>query len=148
MADLQKSIWIDAPPDVVFDYFVEPEKMIRWAGLQAELDPVPGGIYRLDMGVAGVIQGQFVKVDPGKYVSFEVNPPEGAKGPPSTIEITIAEEAAGSRVEVRHTGLEAPFDAIASRGWDHHLARLSVIAQGGTAVEDSLCKRPLESLAG
>ena len=36
-------IRIDASPETVFDFFVEPDKMIQWMGRLAELDPWPGG---------------------------------------------------------------------------------------------------------
>ncbi|MCI0435592.1 MAG: SRPBCC domain-containing protein [Gemmatimonadetes bacterium] len=148
MKEIRKSIWIDAPPDVVFRYFTDAEKFARWAGIRAELNPVPGGIFRHDMGVSGVVEGRYLRVEPGRFLSWEVRAPEGVDIPPSVIEVTITPEADGSRIEVRQTGLAAPFDAMASRGLDHHLARLSVVVQGGTPAADSLCKRSMESLAG
>lgn len=146
MSDLRKSIWINAPPKVVFEYFIDAEKMVRWAGVRAELDPTPGGVYRLDMGVAGVVAGNYVEIEPGRFLSWTVNPPEGFDAPSSMIEITFSEEADGTRVDVRQTGLTPPFDAMGSRGWDHHLARLSVAAQGGSPDEDRLCERSMQSL--
>jgi len=146
MSDLRKSIWINAPPEVVFSYFTDAEKVARWSGRRAEVDAVPGGIYRLDMGVSGVVEGRFISVEPGRALSWEVLAPEGVDAPRSVIEITITAEAGGSRVEVRQTGLEPPFDLMASRGLDHHLARLSVLVQGGSPAADSLCERPMQSL--
>ena len=43
---------IQAPPETVFEFFVDPEKMTRWKGTEAELDPRPGGRYRVG-GIAG-----------------------------------------------------------------------------------------------
>ena len=146
MSELTKSIWIDAPPEVVFPYLTESDKMAKWCGVSAELDPVPQGIYRLDMGGAGVMEGRFIRVEPVTFVSFEVDPPAGTEAPTSLIEISISPEVGGSRVEIRQYGLEAPFDLMASRGWDHHAARLSVVAEGGAVGEDSFCKRSLQSL--
>ena len=140
---LEKTIWIDAPVSMVHGFFTCSTKMSLWAGVEAELDPVPGGIYRLDMGTAGILKGRFLEVTETRIVQ-EVDAPEG--GPPSRIEITLAEEAGGCRVIIRHDGLSPPFDRVASRGWDHHLARLSVIATGGSAPPDPLCKRPMSSL--
>jgi len=144
--ELRKSIWINAPPDVVFSYFTDAERVARWSGRRAEIDPVPGGVYRLDMGVAGVVEGTFLKVHPGRSISWEVHAPEGVDAPPAVIEITVSAEAGGTRVDVRQTGLAPPFDLMASRGLDHHLARLSVVAQGGEPGIDALCERPMQSL--
>lgn len=142
MSDLTKSIWIDAPPDIVFEYFTDAKKMMLWCGRKAELEPVPGGIYRVDMGDWGIVEGRFVRVEPPAFVSHTVPGEEDSEG---LIEISITADAGGSRVEVRQTGLATPFRPIASRGWDHHLARLSVVATGGSASDDSMCARTTES---
>ena len=94
MSELRKSIWIDAPPEVVFSYLTDAEKVARWFGVRAELDPVPGGVYRpfvedavedglgtapvtagahthpqrLDMGVSGVVEGTFYDTAPVRKV--------------------------------------------------------------------------------
>lgn len=141
----EKSIWIDASVAIVRSYFTDSEKMTLWAGLGAELNPAPGGVYRLDMGEAGVISGRFVEVSDFRIVQ-EIDGPDG--GATSRIEIVFAEEAGGCRVRVRHEGLPAPFERIASRGWDHHLARLSVVATGGAAPPDPLCAKPMSALSG
>ena len=146
MSDVSKSIWIDAEPEIVFGYFTDAEKMARWCGLSAELDPVPQGIYRLDMGETGVIEGRFVRVEPPTFVSIEIHGPAGGDAPPSILEVSITPEAGGSRVDVRHSGLEEPFTRMAGRGLDHHLARLSVSATGGQPGRDPLCQRQMDTL--
>ena len=146
MDELTKSIWIDAAPEVVFAYFTDAAKMARWCGISAELDPVVGGIYRLDMGEGGVLEGRFTAVEPPGLVAYEVDAPAGVEMDPSQVEITLTTEAGGTRVQVRHSGLAAPFQWVANRGWDHHLARLSVVVGGGSPASDSLCLRPMDSL--
>jgi uncharacterized protein YndB with AHSA1/START domain len=56
---------IQARPETVFEFFVDPEKMTRWKGTHAELDPRPGGTYRVG-GIAGgeTVVGEFVEIDP------------------------------------------------------------------------------------
>ena len=39
-----REIDIDASPETVFAFFVEPEKLTRWLAVEAELDPRPGGV--------------------------------------------------------------------------------------------------------
>ena len=146
MTTLTKSIWIEAPPEVVFQYFVEAEKKARWCGGGAELDPVPQGLYQVDMGDCGLIKGRFIRIEAPVFVSWEVDAPMGTDLPPSLIEVSISAEADGSRVEISQSGLEAPTNTIASRGWDHHLARLAVAATGGAPGSDPFCKRDMQSL--
>ena len=148
MTALKKSIWIDADPDTVFAYLTEGDRLALWCGRAAELDARPGGIYRLDMGAAGILQGRFVEVvRPGRIV-YEVGAAEHQPEMMSRVEITLSAEVDGTRVEVAHDALPPPFRPVAGRGWDHHLARLSVVASGGDPGPDALCERPMESLMG
>lgn len=148
MTALKKSIWIDAAPDIVFAYLTNGERMAQWSGVAAELDARPGGIYRLDMGQAGILQGRFLEVVPPGRIVYEVGSVDLGPESLSRVEITLSAEVDGTRVEVVHDALPPPFQPVASRGWDHHLARLSVAATGGEAGSDSLCGRPMESLMG
>jgi uncharacterized protein YndB with AHSA1/START domain len=36
---VEREVRIEAPPEVVFKFFVDPEQMIRWTGVEATLDP-------------------------------------------------------------------------------------------------------------
>jgi len=62
---------IQARPETVFEFFVDPEKMKRWKGTEAELDPRPGGTYRVS-GIAGgaTVVGEFVEIDPPRRLVF------------------------------------------------------------------------------
>ena len=65
-----KQIYIDAPPQVVFELLTDPVKMLRWMGIAAEIDPRPGGIYRLDPNGCDVIRGEYLEVVPSSKVVF------------------------------------------------------------------------------
>ena len=145
---MKKSIWIDAAPDIVFDYLTEGDRMALWSGVAAELDPRPGGVFRLDMGEAGIMTGRFLEVRRPNRIVYEVGAEDHGPELMSRVEITLSPEVDGTRVEVLHDALPPPFQPVASRGWDHHLARLSVVATGGTPGSDPLCRRPMESLMG
>ena len=45
----EHEVRIAATPETVFGFFTDPEKMTRWKGTTAKLDPRPGGIYRVDV---------------------------------------------------------------------------------------------------
>ena len=143
---IEKEIWINAPCDVVFEYLTNAEKMVRWCGAGARLDPIPDGIYDVDMGEAGHIAGRFVEVRRPSLVVQEIDSPPGMNLPTSRIEFSLSEEAGGTRLRVVHSGLPDPHSAGAMRGLDHHLARLSVVAQGGDAGADAFCQKPMRAL--
>jgi uncharacterized protein YndB with AHSA1/START domain len=63
MAEHRTSIDIEATPELVFEFLVTGEGMTSWMGQWASLDPVPGGLFTVD--IAGYpVRGMFLEVDP------------------------------------------------------------------------------------
>jgi uncharacterized protein YndB with AHSA1/START domain len=125
------SIHIEAPPEVVYEYFTRPEAMVRWMGESALLEPEPGGRFTLDIGGAPV-RGRFLELEaPHRiviswgYAGSEVLPP-GA----STVEVRLVEQSGGTRVELEHRDLPARDARPHAIGWAHYLARLAIAAPG------------------
>ena len=59
---IEREIRVEARPETVFEFFTDPEKMTRWMGREAEIDPRPGGAYRIDI-VGHVAVGEYVEID-------------------------------------------------------------------------------------
>lgn len=131
---VEREVRIEAPPDVVFKFFVEPEQMIRWTGIEATLDPRPGGIYRVNVTGEDVARGEYVEVSPNERVVFTWGwEADGHPVPPgsSTVEITLEPDRGATIVRLRHSGLPGGPEDQHGEGWDHYLARLAVAAVGG-----------------
>jgi uncharacterized protein YndB with AHSA1/START domain len=140
MPDLVKEIVIDATPETVFPFLVESEKHIEWDGTEAELDPRPGGIYRVL--VAGEFQsaGEFVEVVPHERLVYTFGwEQEGNPIAPgsTTVEVTLQPEGTKTRVRLVHRGL--PDEAVEPhiQGWTHYLDRLAQRAAGGDPGPDT-----------
>jgi uncharacterized protein YndB with AHSA1/START domain len=127
---------IAAPPETVFSYFVDPEKYRRWQGVGAELDPRPGGLFRVTMtNRAGqVASGAYLEVEPPTRVVFTWGW-EGVEGLPpgaSTVEVLLERDGDGTLLRLRHGGL--PNEAACqfhAWGWNLTLDRLVVAGEGG-----------------
>jgi uncharacterized protein YndB with AHSA1/START domain len=123
--------WVRAAPEVVFSFFTDPDKYPRWQGQKAELDPRPGGRYRVDMDGTNVARGEYVEVDPPRRVVFTWGF-EGSPGMPpgsSTVEVTLIPDGDGTIVRLRHTGLpDQDSRAQHEAGWQHYTQRLVVEA--------------------
>ena len=139
MAELVREIMIDATPATIWPFLTDPAKHVEWDGTVAELDPRPGGIYRVL--VAGQVQsaGTYVEVVPMEKVVFTFGWEEdGHPIPPgsTTVEITLHPEGDKTRVRLTHHGL--PDDALDQHGhgWAHYLGRLAVRAGGGEPGPD------------
>ena len=135
-----KEIRIEARPETIFQFFVDPEKMLRWKGLTAELDPRPGGIYRVDMNGNDIARGEYVELDPPRRLVFswgwegDSNPvPPGS----TTVEIDLIPQGGGTLVRLTHSGLPTQESRdMHLEGWAHYVERLGVAAAGGDPGPD------------
>jgi len=137
---LEREIHISARPEIVFSFFTEPEKMIRWKGLRATLDPQPGGMYRVDINGRDVARGEYLEVTPHTRIVFTWGW-EGAEGPlppgASTVEVSLIPDGEGTTVRLRHLGLpNQPLYKLHAAGWDHYLPRLTAVVEGREAGPD------------
>jgi uncharacterized protein YndB with AHSA1/START domain len=125
---------VDGTPEVVFPYFTDPEKYVQWKGLEAELDPRPGGIYRVKMWNGGWwAEGEFLIVEPPHRVVFSWGwrgaglPPGMDDVPPGStrVEVTLIPDGDGTIIQLRHTGLLSEQNGMVHRtGWSTFLKRL------------------------
>ena len=125
---------IDASPEAVFPFLTDPERYTRWQGVRAELDPRPGGIYRVWMDADAVASGAFVEVQPPRLVVFTWGWEGDAEVPPGSTTVGIELEANGdaTTLTLEHSGL--PTDRAVEmheEGWHIFGARLIVVAAGG-----------------
>jgi len=133
MAELEREIIIDASPETIFEYLTIPAKHAEWNGTKVELDPRPGGIYRVLMGDEHQAAGEFVEVVPNERVVYTFGwdqPDHPIPAGSTVVEIGLIPEGDKTRVRLVHRGL--PADAVADHagGWDHYLGRLALAATG------------------
>jgi uncharacterized protein YndB with AHSA1/START domain len=136
---LTKEIYIDAPPDVVFSFLTDAEKMVRWMGLTAEIEPKAGGVYRLNPNGREFIRGTYLEVITNSRIVFTWGWEEpGARIPAgsTTVEITLQREGTGTRVRLVHRGLPADRRENHDLGWTHYLSRLKIASEGGQPGPD------------
>jgi uncharacterized protein YndB with AHSA1/START domain len=135
---VEREVRIAARPETVFAFFTDPEKIVRWKGVVAELEPEPGGRYRVSINDKAVATGKYVEVTPFSRVVFtwgwEGHPivPPGA----STVEVTLEPDGEETIVRLVHRDLPAEEVANHADGWDHYLPRLVVAAAGGDPGPD------------
>jgi uncharacterized protein YndB with AHSA1/START domain len=134
----ERTISIDASPETVWEFFVDPGKVMRWMGIDAELDPQPGGIYRLDVISGNTALGEFVEVDKPHRLVFTWGWDGNEAVPPgsSTVEAELTPEGNGTSLRFVHRDLSPEQAHSHAQGWDHYLARLEIAAAGGDPGED------------
>lgn len=139
---IEREVRIDASPETVFEFFVDPEKMVRWKGRRAQLEPTPGGVYRVEINDQAVARGEYVAVEAPERVVFtwgwegqESGPHAVAPGS-SRVEVSLQPDGDGTIVRLRHFDLPEESLEIHGQGWDLYLGRLSVVAAGGDPGPD------------
>jgi hypothetical protein len=54
--------YIDASPATVFTYFTSTDRWLQWQGVEATLEPWPGGVFRMNVSGDGFASGRFLAV--------------------------------------------------------------------------------------
>ena len=130
---------VAAPPATVFALLTDPEKILRWVGTEATLEPHPGGLYLLNVAGKYMARGEFTEVIPVHRLAYSFGWEGREKVPPgsSLIEIDLIDQKDGTLVRLTHSGLpDAEECASHEQGWTHYLERLSVAAAGGDPGPD------------
>ena len=140
----ERTISIDASPETVWEFFVDPAKVMQWMGIDAELDPRPGGGYYVNVISGNAARGEFVEVDKPHRVVFTWGWDGNESLPPgaSTVEAELTPEGNGTSLRFVHRDLSAEQAASHRVGWDHYIERLQIAAAGGDPGEDPWVKIP------
>src|SRR5436309_5740531 len=67
---VEREIRIEAPPSVVFEFLTDPAKMVRWMGIEAVLQPWPGGRYHVNVNGHERVSGEVLEVIPERRLVF------------------------------------------------------------------------------
>ena len=138
---VDREVRISASPETIFPFLIDPEKIVRWKGTEAMLDPRPGGIYRVNVAGKYMARGEFVEVSPHSKVVFTWGWEGNDDVPPgsSTVEVSLIPDGDDTIVRLRHTDLPSQESAAEhTKGWDHYMARLATAAPGGDPGEDPM----------
>ncbi|MFE9655029.1 SRPBCC domain-containing protein [Micromonospora sp. NPDC006431] len=120
---IERTIQIDAPPEVVWRFFTDPARMARWLG-PADLDPMPGGelTFQLTDGPGLVVRGHFTELRPYEKIAFTFGwePTPGVPDLPpgsSQVEVTLSAQAGGTLLTLRHTSVPPNLAENTYTGW-------------------------------
>jgi uncharacterized protein YndB with AHSA1/START domain len=124
---------VPAPPAAVFALLTDPEKILRWMGTEAQVEPRLDGLYLVNVTGARFARGAFREVVPVHRLAYSFGWDGSDEVPPgsSLVEIDLIEQPDGTLLRLTHTGLpNAEQCASHAEGWAHYLGRLAVAAAG------------------
>lgn len=134
--DIEFERHIAAPTEVVYGYFTDAGKYTSWMGVEASLDPQPGGEYRVVNPNGAVASGRFIALEPHTRIQFTWGFEDDPELPPgsSTVTVTLTPADGGTRLRLIHSGLPTDeWRAAHELGWVLYLDRLTTVASGGDA---------------
>jgi uncharacterized protein YndB with AHSA1/START domain len=144
MADsfvVRQETQIAAPPATVFAFLTDPDKLIRWIGSGAEMEPQPGGLYFLkNIAARRNARGSFREVVPVHRLAYSFGWEDQAEMPPgsSLVEIDLLERDGGTLLRLTHSGLPNEAEQVGhGKGWAHYLGRLAMAATGSDIGPDT-----------
>jgi uncharacterized protein YndB with AHSA1/START domain len=112
----------------VFAYLTDPTRFVEWMGIGAQLDPTPGGAFRIDVDGEHFAAGRYVEVDPPHRLLMTWGWEGSASVAPgsTTVEITLVPDGAGTLLRLRHTGLPNEDERTNHRaGWQRYMEQLA-----------------------
>ncbi len=135
------SLFVEAPPEVVFDHFTKAELLVRWMGDHARLSATDGGLFSVDINGV-LIRGNYVSIDRPSRLEISWGEAGNRMMPPAStrLVVTLTAEDGGTRLRLEHSGLVPEEAAKHSIGWPHFLRRLAILAAGGDPGSDPFAK--------
>jgi uncharacterized protein YndB with AHSA1/START domain len=140
-----REVAIAARPETVWEFLVDPDKLVRWMGVAASIQPRPGGVYSVEVVPGNVARGEVVEVDRPRrlVVTWGWDPASNSPVPAGStaVEFELLTDPNGTLLRLTHRRL--PDSAAASShadGWGHYLVRLASVAIGAEPGTDPWIK--------
>jgi uncharacterized protein YndB with AHSA1/START domain len=131
---IERDVRIAASPETVFDFWIDPEKLVRWMGRTVTVESRAGGAFRIDYNGSDIASGTIVEIDrPRRLVLSWGWEAPGDPTPPggSLVEVTFEPDGDGTRLHLRHSGLADEAVQGHAEGWDQFLPGLAEVAGRG-----------------
>jgi uncharacterized protein YndB with AHSA1/START domain len=128
---VEQTVRIQARPETVWRFWTDPQRICDWWGETAQLDPRPGGTYRVEMGGGPTMSGEYLELVPFERIVFsfgweamEGGGPHVAPGS-TRVEVTFTPADGDTIMTLRHSGLPAADAEEHQVGWARFLPRLT-----------------------
>ncbi|MBO3086008.1 SRPBCC family protein [Cellulomonas fengjieae] len=143
VGSIEREIYVDAPPETVFEVLSTPEHIREWwGGAETDLTPTPGSVAEISWGRGTADEHigplTVVEADPPRLFSFRWTYDEGAEAATATNSLLVTFELvpsdAGTLLRLTETGfrengweaavLEAAYDDHVT-GWDLYVPAIA-----------------------
>jgi uncharacterized protein YndB with AHSA1/START domain len=143
--DISREIFILASPEIVFNFLIDPARMMQWIGISHQLEPRPGGIFRVEVSAGNIARGVYTEVIPPHRVAFTwgwethaadltalADLPPGA----SLVEINLEPKGKGTLLRFLHRRVPKASSKLHDARWSIYLDRLDTAARRAAPVAE------------
>jgi uncharacterized protein YndB with AHSA1/START domain len=145
---VDKRVFIDALPEVVYELLTDARLLVEWMGPIAHIEPRAGGTITWTHANGDTVAGTFLELVPSRRIVFtygwdreDVGIPHGS----TTVEIELRPRDGGTELHLVHRGLTAQMADAHSGGWANYLGRLAAVAEGRDPGPDALVNERVPS---
>lgn len=131
---IEQRVKIAASPETVWNFWTDPSRLCEWWGIRAEVDPRPGGIFRVVMDADGqVMSGTYVSLEPFTRLVFtfgwEGNPMGDALAPGRTeVEVTLTDVNGDTDLLLVHRDVPVAHSDDHAKGWSYFVGERLALA--------------------
>src|SRR3569623_325639 len=95
---VRREVQLAAPPAAILAFLTDPQKILRWMGTEATLEPRLDGLYQVNVRGAHLAAGRFTEVVPVHRLAYTFGWSDREDMPPgsSLIEIDLLEQNDGT----------------------------------------------------
>jgi uncharacterized protein YndB with AHSA1/START domain len=136
---IEQRVRIAASPETVWNFWTDASRLCEWWGVRAEIEPQPGGTFRVIMDADGpVMSGAYITLEPFSRLVFtfgwEGNPMGEALAPGSTqVEVTLTPVNGDTDLVLVHREVPAAHADEHAKGWALFVGeRLPMAVAGAT----------------
>jgi uncharacterized protein YndB with AHSA1/START domain len=128
---IERTVFVDASPETIFGYLVDPALMAQWIGAFHTLDARPGGVFRVQFESGNTALGAFTEVTPYRRVAFTwgwesaESSLASLKPGGSLVEIELEEHKGGTLLRLRHSELPEDQAPCFGEHWSDYLGILA-----------------------
>jgi uncharacterized protein YndB with AHSA1/START domain len=126
--EVEVQITIAAPRELVFRYFTDPARVSAWLGPDSRIADQAGGALQVRYAHGDVALGTVERLEPPARIEFTWGYQDGRHGlapGQSRVIVLLEAEGEGTRVVLRHVGLQGEQLPGQKAGWRYLLSRLS-----------------------
>lgn len=121
---LERTIQIDAPPEIVFRYFTDSARWAAWWGAGSSIEARSGGRMRIRYPDGTEATGEVIDIRADERIAFTYGYVSGKPIAPGASEVTIALEPSGrgTRLHLVHRFADAAVRDQHVQGWRYQLS--------------------------